>query len=532
MPNFRTDFGRSIFESKYAAHKGETWPERCRVVVEDVCRDMLSKEDKDQLWEYMRDMKFIPGGRYLAKAGLPKKYFNNCYAFKCEEDTREEWARIMHDATLALMTGGGIGIDYSILRPSGYSLNGAGGVASGPIDLMRMVNEAGRYVMQGGTRRSAMWAGLSANHPDAVSVLSAKDWSSVIREQKALDFNFPAPLDMTNISLLWGDELDVDNPPKLWYDSVMKMCETGEPGHAYNFASQSRYTLRNACTEFITDSDSDMCNLGSLNLGNISTIEEFQSVVELGTKFLVCGSIVAALPGDKFYKVREEKRKIGLGLMGLHEWLLQRGYKYSVPPELHLWLDVYARNSESSALEHTSFLSCTPTVSYRAIAPTGTIGNLVGTTTGIEPIPYVAYKRRYMRDGRWHKEYLVDGVAQAMIDKYGVDPDSIETSYTLALDPERRIKVQYEIQKYVDMGISSTINLPSWGSSANNPDTARGLALLFAKYCHGLRGITVYPNGARAGQPIEEVDYEYAIKNKGVRYVESESACASGVCGS
>ncbi len=118
--------------------------------------------------------------------------------------------------------------------------------------------------------------------------------------------------------------------------------------------------------------------MGSINIGNIATIEEFASIVTLASKFLVCGTLRADLPYDKVYKVREKNRRLGLGLMGIHEWLLKRGYRYEVVPELHTWLKVYKNESERSANEHCDRLFISRPVAYRAIAPTGTIGILAG----------------------------------------------------------------------------------------------------------------------------------------------------------
>ena len=102
----------------------------------------------------------------------------------------------------------------------------------------------------------------------------------------------------------------------------------------------------------------------------------------------------------------------------------------------------------------------------------------------------------------------------------------------LAYDPERRIKFQYELQKYVDHAISSTLNLPSWGSDANNEDTMIKFQKIISHYAPGLRGLTVYPDGARGGQPITSVPYEEAHNKRGVVYEDnSEEQCLSGVCG-
>ena len=215
------------------------------------------------------------------------------------------------------MTGGGIGVDYSRLRPAGRPLGRTGGVASGPIPLMYAINEIGRNVMQGGSRRSAIYASLNWQHEDIQDFLTAKDWSPTIRQLKAEDFNFPAPLDMTNISINWDTSFLQGDTPALWEDSVMKMCQTGEPGHCYNFYANEKDTLRNACTEFTSEDDSDCCNLGSVNFGNISSIEELRDVVDLASKFLVCGTIRGTVPYEKVRQVRDKNRKIGLGIMGL-----------------------------------------------------------------------------------------------------------------------------------------------------------------------------------------------------------------------
>lgn len=107
-------------------------------------------------------------------------------------------------------------------------------------------------------------------------------------------------------------------------------------------------------------------------MGNVSSLEQFREIVHLTSKFLVCGTLRADLPYDKVYKVREKNRRLGLGLMGIHEWLLQRGQKYEVTPELHKWLQVYEDESEKAANEHCDRFFISRPVAYRAIAPTGT----------------------------------------------------------------------------------------------------------------------------------------------------------------
>ena len=540
---FKNSFAENIFKQKYAQGPTDTWDALADRLVEDVCgtrwgkdRALMSEGDRAQLAQYIKEMKFVPGGRYLWYAGRQNSYFNNCFLLRAEHDTREEWADLTQRAVSCLMTGGGIGIDYSILRPEGKPLSRTGGLSSGPIPLMQMINEVGRGVMQGGSRRSAIYASLNWLHEDIPAFLKAKNWSEQVKELKNKDFNFPAPLDMTNISVNYDDKW-LYNADRANLHTFVENCrqamQTGEPGFSFNFGDKQNETLRNACTEVTSSDDSDVCNLGSINISNIRDLDEFKNVVHLGIKFLVCGTLRADLPYDKVYKVREKNRRLGLGLMGIHAWLLQRGYGYEVTPELHEWLKVYKDESERSANEHCERLFISKPVAYRAIAPTGSIGILAGTTTGIEPLFAVAYKRRYLTDGtKWKYEYVVDSTADQLIREYGLDPNKIETAYGLSHDYEKRIKFQADIQDYVDMSISSTINLPAWGTKGNSEADVERFAATLSKYAPRLRGFTCYPDGSRGGQPLTEVPYEEAIKHKGIVFEENiDRACVSGVCG-
>jgi len=554
---FRTELAHNVFYSKYAHGSSDSWRNLAIRLVDDVCgsgslnkdlHPILSKSERDQLVEYIDRMLFIPGGRYLYYAGRKLHAFNNCFLLKCEEDTREEWSNILWRASSCLMLGGGIGIDYSVIREKGRALSRTGGISSGPISLMQMVNEVGRHVMQGGSRRSAIYASLHHSHNDIGDFLTLKNWENIpvgdsnLALNKHDNFNFPAPLDMTNISVNYDDDLlvhrsgtgsimEFDHTNKIFLKNCEQAMRTGEPGFSFNFGDKRNETLRNACTEVTSEDDSDVCNLGSINIGAIESLEEFRSIVNLVSKFLVCGTVRADLPYEKVHKVREKNRRLGLGLMGIHEWLLKRGSRYEVTPELHKWLEVYRDESEKAANEHCDRLYLSRPVAYRAIAPTGTLGILAGTTTGIEPLFAVAERRRYLTEGtKWKYEYVVSPAANYLIQEVGVDPDKIETAYKLSHDYERRIKFQYDIQKYVDMSISSTLNLPSWGSKENNPDKVEEFAKVLAKYAPGLRGMTCYPDGARGGQPITEIDYNEALKHKGVVFEEGDS-CVSGICG-
>ena len=534
-PMFRSKFSEDIFKQKYAHQGCQTWADLSKTLVDDVCGDLLPKSDLDDLVQIITDLWFIPGGRYLYYAGRPSKFFNNCYLLKAEEDSREDWANLSWKSESCLMTGGGIGVDYSVYRPEGSGLSKTGGLASGPIPKMQMINEIGRRVMQGGSRRSAIYASLNWKHRDIDTFLNSKNWYDMqvgatgfsVGQIKEQDFNFPAPLDMTNISVNYDTEWLLNywktgEVGGVFKANVKQALSTAEPGFSFNFFDKENETLRNACTEVSSDLDSDVCNLGSCNLGRIDNLEDFEKVVTLATKFLLCGTLKAKLPYDKVYKVREKNRRLGLGLMGMHEWLIKRGSKYEVTEELHRWLRVYKSVSDATSVSCANSFSVSVPVANRAIAPTGSIGILAGTSTGVEPIFAVAYKRRYLKNGtKWHYQYVVDSAAQELIDLYGANPDNIESALDLADDYKRRIKFQADVQDYVDMSISSTINLPQWGSKENNEDTVSDFADTLASYAHRLRGFTVYPDGCRGGQPLTPVQYTDAQGRLGEVFEES-----------
>jgi len=356
---------------------------------------------------------------------------------------------------------------------------------------------------------------------------------------KEKDFNFPAPLDSTNISIILDDGFfeafeDEEHEMHSWaseiyWKTVKRMCKTGEPGFSINYGSDEH--LRNACTEVSSADDSDVCNLGSINFGKVESISELLGIVEDATAFLLCGSLYSTVPYDKVKLIRGKNRRLGLGIMGLHEWLLKRGYTYEENEELTSWLRVYEQ-STVWANHYARRLNISTPIATRAIAPAGTISIIGETTSGIEPIFCTSFKRRYLKGNKWYAQYVIDSAAQRLIEE-GINPAQIEDAFSLALDVERRISFQAYIQQFVDMGISSTINLPAWGSPENNQDTVEGFGKILAKYLPLLRGITTYPDGARGGQPLTPVAYDEASAWAGVEFEENGNlqSCVNGACG-
>jgi ribonucleotide reductase alpha subunit len=687
-----SDFARTIYLHKYSLDGKEDWSQTSERVVSNVLGALgygPGDKEYDRLLQLVEERKFLPGGRYLYASGRDLHQTQNCLLLRAK-DSREGWAELMQKSSLALMTGAGIGIDYSDVRPSGSIINKTGGIASGPISLMKIINEIGRNVMQGGSRRSAIWAGLSWKHKDILDFINLKNWSDDIKALKEKDFNFPADMDMTNISVILDDDFFVafSNPnhrlyehaQNVYWTTVRNMVSTGEPGFSIDVGVNAGETLRNApvtaetnvltadgyravgdivgvpvsvwtgmrwadaifkktadnseilrvcmtggryircspeheflvedwrgsgkrrrfegirrvkacdlklgdrlhvslphgpelgevnasaikvvsvepdgtetvfcadvgvpehsfmaegviisnCTEITSSDSDDICNLGSINIARINDKQEMLEAVQLGTLFLLAGTVYSHLPYEDVAVIRTKNRRLGLGLMGVHEWLLQRGKPYGPDDELAEWLDIYAE-SGNFANHYADLHGLTRPVKTRAIAPTGTIGIISETTTGIEPIFCVAFKRRY-RSARsngkdvTYYQYVIDPTAKRLIDQ-GIDPASIEDAYMLSYDVERRVKFQAWVQQWVDHGISSTINLPYPVEDAREVEDFGNMLI---RYLPNLRGITVYPNGARGGQPLTAVPYKEAIKQQGIVFEEHEERCSGGICG-
>lgn len=547
-------FAQRIYKHKYSLDGTEEWPDTAKRVVDSVMRPLLP-ELADEMMALIAERKFLPGGRYLYAAGKRVHQVQNCLLMRVG-DSKEDWGDLMNRITVGLMTGAGVGVTYSNVRPNHSIVRGMGGRSTGPIALMQMVNEGGRHIMQGGSRRAAIWAGLDWKHPDVFEFIAVKNWSDDIKAMKEKDFNAAAPMDGTNISVILDDDfftcvqdatfvpddwdrwsdfgVDRGMEPQDWalkvyWTVIEQMLTTAEPGFSINTGENAGEDLRNACTEITSADDNDICNLGSLNLAKIESLDEFSRAVEISTAFLICGTIYSTVPYDRVADTRTKNRRLGLGLMGIYDWLLLNGHRYGPCTELIPWLDVYKHGSDVAAGFYADLLGVSRPVKVRAIAPTGTIAIIAECVSGMEPLLAAAIKRRFLIGATWHYQYVVDQTTRRLIDA-GVSPDLLEDAYDLAADPERRIAMQAWLQQWVDHGISSTINLPAHELQTFSQDDFGKILL---EYLPSLRGITVYPDGARGGQPLTKVPLEEALEWEGYDYEEfgNENACVGGSCG-
>lgn len=549
MPESLSVFADTILQSKYVKGEEQEWRDVAGRVVEAVVGPHFPHKVA-AVTEAIVSREFMPGGRYLANAGH-SNMLNNCFLYRVD-DTKEGIADFYRKGTVTGMTGGGVGAVWSDLRPRNAAVRSNGGASTGPCAFMYSFNEIGRGVVNGGSRRMAIWAGLHWYHPDVFEFMSLKDWDDETVARKATDFSAYAPMDMTNISVIldtaffeafedpewertyyWeGHEVVVTHEwaLRVYWTAVEKMLKGGEPGLSIDAGMNEGENLRNPCCEITSYDDSDVCCLGSVNMARIDTLERMSEVTNLATLFLLCGTLESDVPHEEVRATRAKNRRLGLGLMGIHEWLIQRGYGYEPNTELGMWLQEWMCESNHAAWTYAWDVGVSVPVKVRAIAPTGTIGIIAETTTGIEPLFATAYKRRYLEDGVWKFQFVVDATAQRMAEKYGIDPDEIETAYTLANDPGRRLAMQAFVQEFVDHAISSTLNLPSREDQAF---TVKEFGTILYDHLPALRGVTVYPDGSRGGQPLNVASFQEASDWQGFIYEETglDQVCVSGVCG-
>jgi ribonucleoside-diphosphate reductase alpha chain len=566
---FETSFAHSVADEKYMAPNGDKhWGQtalRVTYAPTNVARDetpggkkVFTERQQSAIFDRVSARHFIPGGRYLAQAGRDYHQVQNCLLLDVE-DTREGWADLTHKTFMALMSGAGIGVYYGKLREHGALIKRTGGIASGPTPLAIAVNEQSRAAVSGGNRRAAIWGGLLWSHPDIFTWMGAKDWPDYIVEQKIKDpWNTPAPLDMTNISVCLDDEFFYAMSHKtrdlataagkqtapdggtweawakrVYWEAIRRMVTKGEPGFSIDLGDKRDEKLRNACTEITSADDSDICNLGGLVLPRFSDPKEFGKAVRDGALYLLAGTVYSDVPYDRVAEIREKNRRLGLDIMGVHEFLLMRGLRYGSDEgfeALEPFMVEYDRALEYAA-DWADKLGISRPVAATAGSPTGTRGIVAETTTSWQSVVYRAYRRGVLNSGGAggnvnRSEVVVDPTVLRLVKDGWIGPtDPVEDSTTIHY--ENLFRMQAYAQSHTDHAISMTLNLPH---QMFDKAEQKAFGDTLYKYLPQMRGTTVYPDGAIPGQPIQQVPLSEALGEDFVVY-EDDEKCATGVCG-
>jgi ribonucleoside-diphosphate reductase alpha chain len=464
--------------------------------------------------------KFLPAGRILAGAGTGRNVtLFNCFVMGTIEDSMDGIFRALREAALTLQQGGGIGYDFSTLRPKGAAVAGVGADASGPVSFMDVWDAMCRTIMSAGSRRGAMMATLRVDHPDIEDFITAK--------------RTPGRLSNFNLSVLVSDafmhavQADADWPlafggkiyrtvkAKALWDTIMRSThDYAEPGVIFidrinqenNLGYCETISATNPCGEQPLP-PYGACLLGSINLARLVRrpfeqdadldLEELQRLVATAVRMMDNAIDVSRFPLEAQAQEARAKRRIGLGVTGLADALIFCRVRYGSPESLELikmWLAAIShaayRASVELAKEKGPFplydmnpylsrphIQALPPDIYNAIAqhgirnslltsiaPTGTISLFAGNvSSGIEPVFAFGYKRKILQpDGSRREEVVEDYAVRAFRAKFGEDaalPDYFVNAQTIA--PSDHLAVQAVAQPFIDSAISKTINVPA-----------------------------------------------------------------------
>jgi ribonucleoside-diphosphate reductase alpha chain len=573
-----TGLAAEIFKKRYAIHPGETWREACERVGNFVATAESGVNISKYGAEYAQmlfDGLFAPGGRIMYGSGRPRGQLLNCFVLPTG-DSREAWGRSVSDTIVVCGTGGGIGINYSPIRNRGSEIKGTGGVSTGSVSLMEIVNAAGEVIKAGGGRRTALMAALEHDHPDVQEFLDKKlDLKqlnnanvSVIFDKDPEDFFEAVKKDEKFKLVFAGRAVGEASAKEIWDKIIKNALKGGEPGilNGYfanrmnNVWYSDKLVCTNPCGE-IWLAEYDCCCLGALVLPRFVVdgeldFEALRRAVTLGVRFLDDVLTVNTYPLPEIKDTCSSLRRIGLGIMGLHDMLLLLGMKYSTDRGLETVDKVMAfiKNAayEASielAKEKGPFQKFLPEKFLRSgfaktlkpsirskikefgirncalltIAPTGTTSMVQAVSSGIEPMFAPAYKRKFRDGDALKEEVVIHPLLKTFLDA-GRGVKHFQGAYELSL--RDHFEMQRVCQRHLDNACSKTINV--------DPSTSpEELSELYMEFLPELKGITVYPDGSREDQPLTPISLEDAIAyvKSGEGSIEAlEGKCKSGSC--
>ncbi len=504
-------------------------------------------------YEAMTALEFLPNSPTLMNAGTDLQQLAACFVLPIE-DSLESIFTALEQTALVHQSGGGTGFSFSNLRPEGDVVMKTDGVASGPVSFMRIFDAATEQIKQGGRRRGANMGVLEASHPDVEAFVTAKAETDAFR-----NFNLSVATDAAFWEAFDADDpYDLVNPrtgevveridPDALFDLIAEMAwETGDPGILFLDAINEdnptphlgRLEATNPCGE-VPLLPYEACVLGSINLAQHTDGDEIdwaklRETVHLAVRFLDDAIEASTFPVTEIEEAMARTRKIGLGVMGFHDLLVDLRVPYYSEEAVAIADEVMGFVHDESwaasrrlAAERGSFPEWEDSTreepmrnaTTTTIAPTGTISLIAGCSASIEPIYNVAYTKHVVggleivddrfvdlakERGFYSEDLVADLHDRTTIQDVEEIPDDVKPLFHTAHDvpAEGHLRIQAAFQKHVDNAVSKTVNLPRSASVEDVADvfrTARDL---------GVKGVTVFRSGARpeqvlGGDPLKE----------------------------
>jgi len=513
---------------------------------------------EDDFYNMLTSFKFLPNSPTLMNTGTEFKQLSACFVLPVE-DSIEGIFNSLKAAAIIHKTGGGTGFAFSRLRPKEDLVKTTGGVASGPISFATVYDTATEVVKQGGRRRGANMGILRVDHPDIMDFIVAKEKEGTLR-----NFNISVAVTDKFMHAVENDEdFELINPRNgavvkklkarvIWNLIVMMAWKNGEPGVVFIDTINRHNPTPNVGIMESTNPCGEQpllpyesCNLGSIDVSKFVTDEGkmdwdgLRETVRKAVRFLdnVVDANVYVLP--EIEKITKDNRKIGLGVMGFADMLIQMGIKYDTQEGLEmgekLMKFISSEGHKMSAelgeekgsfpnfqgsvweKEYTTMRNATVTT----IAPTGTISIISGSSQGIEPLFAIAYVREVseslgrslieinplfekvaLHEGFWSEDLMKKIAKKTSIQDVEEIPEHVRRVFVTAHDisAEMHVRMQAAFQKYTDNAVSKTINFPNW-ATPNDIEKAYWLAFKL-----GCKGITVYRHASREVQVLRPVE--------------------------
>ncbi len=511
-------------------------------------------ETEAKFYQTMVRFEFLPNSPTLMNAGTDLGQLSACFVVPVE-DSMESIFTALKCAALVHKTGGGTGFSFSKLRPQNDVVKSTGGVASGPLSFISVFDAATNVIKQGGKRRGANMGILRVDHPDILDFIVIKE-----DEGQLSNFNISVALTDKFMKAVRNDEeYDLINPRNgktvntlkarvIWNLISMMAWKNGEPGiifidriNRHNpTAHIGKMESTNPCGEQPL-LPFESCNLGSINLSKMVTNgkinwEKLREVVRTAVHFLDNVIDVNKYPLEDIEKMTTRNRKIGLGVMGFADMLIQMGVPYNSPEALTNAKRVMKfvreegiKMSVELAKERGSFANFRGSVweesgyemirnaTITTIAPTGTISEIAGCSGGIEPLFSVSYMRNvaeslgqtlkvinpYFERMAIKEEIYSDELIKRISKTTSISnieevPKKVREIFVTAheLTPEWHVRMQAAFQKYTDNAVSKTVNFPN---NATPDDIEK---VFWLAYELGCKGATVYRHGSRQKQVL------------------------------
>ena len=546
--------GADVLKNKYLApwesHPYELWQRQAKALASVEKTKKLKKHWEMKFYSILEDFKFTPGGRIMHGAGREDitTTLNNCYVVGIKDDSINSIYRTIQEEARTYKFGGGCGHDLSVLRPSGDAINGTGGESCGPVGFMNLFSENTNTIAQHG-RRGANMQTLRIDHPDIEKFISIKtnDINMVKYSNISvlLTHEFMEAVEKdTEFDLKYDDKVyNTINAKELWEKIIDCAHSSAEPGLLF-WDTMTDYHNAEYCSPLVSTNpcaeqplpDGGCCNLGALNLerfvdgdGNFD-FDGFRETTAIGARFL--DNVIDynidrhALEDQKQNAIND--RRVGLGILGLGDMLVKMGIKYDSDEALETIgkiMEIHRNTAyETSAAlaeekgefpnfdwdgySESLFVQDLPenlqekiknhgirNSTLTTVAPTGSGAIVARVTSGVEPIFATSYKRKVKKNDSLGKEFDTFTVYHPVIKEiFGDDkelPEHVVTAHDV--DPYFRVKMQGEVQKYIDSSISSTVNL----AEDTTVDTVADIYM--TAYKGNLKGITVYREGSREG---------------------------------